>query len=88
MYNELGECFYFLKEYEQKESYNDFNDITIDIGDYTRPDLMFFSLGDFEDSYVQSHQNNTKCSFNQIYDDFAVSCFFIFIFKKNYQYNQ
>lgn len=83
--NELGDCFDFQKEYE-KEKYSD------NWNSYEKPDLeglIFFTLEDFEDSYVKNHQNNTKCSFDQIYDVFAVSCYFdIILFKKDFLYNQ
>lgn len=82
--NELGDCFDFQKEYE-KEKYTD------NWNSYEKSDLeglIFFTLEDFEDSYVKNHQNNTKCSFDQIYD-FAVSYYFdIILFKKDFLYNQ
>ncbi|XP_052680162.1 uncharacterized protein LOC128160909 [Crassostrea angulata] len=72
--NELGDCFFFSDEYEQEES--DYHDTDFDynhIGE-TRQTLTFFTPKDFDDSYFQSQEKNTKCSYDQIFDDFAKVC--------------
>lgn len=75
--NELGDCFFFSDEYEQEESdYHDTDFDYIHIGE-TRQTLTFFTPKDFDDSYFQSQEKNTKCSYDQIFDDFAVSCYFL-----------